>query len=113
MSMSMPTISITIDNQKILLLDNFSNNINQYMNIIDNSIKNKNNVELSILLIDIESSNFHNYEFEYSLGSINMNIKKWVLNNIIYSINCDKTKTNMKNMFNNLYFLFKDEFDKI
>ena len=113
MSMSIPTISITIDNQKILLLNNFSNNINQYMNIIDNSIKNKNNVELSLLLIDIESSNFHKYEFKYSLENININIKKWILNNIMYSINCDETKTNMKNMFNNLYFLFKDEFDKI
>lgn len=113
MSISIPTISITINNQKILLLDNFSNNINQYMNIIDNSIKNKNNVELIVFLIDINSSNFHTYEFEYSSGNLNMSLKKWILNNIIYSINCDETKTNMKNMFNNLYFLFKDEFDKI
>ncbi len=42
------------------------------------------------------TADFHTYVFEYLQGS-KLSPKKWLLNNIIYSITCDETKDNLFN----------------
>ena len=106
MSLIKPTfsISITINNKKILILNNNSINIDEYMEIIKKNINNKNNIELTVFLVDYSSTNYHQYEFEYLLGNKNMTIDKWILTNIMYSIKCDKTKSNIMNEHNSKLF---------
>ena len=53
--------------------------------------------ELKVFILDMNTTNFHTYVFEYIYILDNIQ-----LNNIIYSITCDETKTNMDNLFNEI-----------
>ena len=57
--------------------------------------------ELKVFILDMNTTNFHIYVFEY-LQESKLSPRKWLLNNIIYSITCDETKTNMDNLFNEI-----------
>ncbi len=48
--------------------------------------------ELKVFILDMTTLDFHTYVFEY-LQESKLSPRKWLLNNIIYSIN--ETKTNM------------------
>lgn len=57
--------------------------------------------ELKVFILDMNTTNFHTYVFEY-LQESKLSPRKWLLNNIIYSITCDETKTNMDNLFDEI-----------
>ena len=57
--------------------------------------------ELKVFILDMTTLDFHTYVFEY-LQKSNLSPRKWLLNNIIYSITCDETKINMDNLFNEI-----------
>ena len=44
----------------------------------------------------MNTTNFHTYVFEY-LQESKLSPRKWLLNNIIYSITCNETKDNLFN----------------
>ena len=69
------------------------------------------NCELKVFIIDENTANFHQYVFEY-LPTSKLSSKKWLLNNIIYSIQCDKTQKNMSKMFKDLQFMLLLEYRK-
>ena len=49
---------------------------------------------LIIFVFDNDTTDFHQYEFEYMQDS-GMLPKKWLINNILYSITCKDTVRNM------------------
>jgi hypothetical protein len=57
--------------------------------------------ELKVFIVDMTTADFHTYEFDY-LQESKLSPRKWLLNNIIYSLTCNKTKTNMNNLFNKI-----------
>ena len=61
------------------------------------------NIDMKVFIYDENTANFHQYEFEYTLNS-KLNSKKWLLNNIIYCIQCDKTQQNMSKILKNLKY---------
>jgi hypothetical protein len=62
------------------------------------------NIDMKVFIYDENTTNFHQYEFEYKLNS-KLNSKKWLLNNILYSIKCDKTQQNMSKLLKNLEYI--------
>lgn len=94
------SINITIGIKKIA--------INNYTHpVVLNSIINEltkltiKGCELKVFILDMNTTNFHTYVFEY-LQESKLLPRKWLLNNILYSITCDKTKTNMDKLFNEI-----------
>ena len=57
--------------------------------------------ELKVFILDMNTTNFHTYAFDY-LQESKLSPRKWLLHNIIYSITCDKTKINMSNLFDKI-----------
>jgi hypothetical protein len=89
----MTTVTITINEQKIIITPD-----NDLITIIININKleshTKKGCDMVVFIYDQNTTNFHKYEFDY-LQSSQLNPRKWLLNNILYSITCDKTKNNM------------------
>ena len=85
---------------------------NELINIINSFHEYiKRNYELVVYLYDDDSTNFHQYIFEYMPES-KLSSKKWLLNNIIYSIQCNKTQKNMSKLFINLKCILLNEYYK-
>lgn len=89
-----PSLKIaTFDNNTDYLeLNDFFSSIEQY--IIDG-------VELVTFIFDSDTTNYHKYVFQYSNKS-KYGPKHWLLHNILYSLQCEETKSNMLNKFNEL-----------
>ena len=88
------SISITIGTNKINI--NNQTHYVQLSNYINNLEKNViKGCELTVIIVDAQTGNFHQYVSKLSP-------KKWLLNNISYSLTCDETKKNMDNMFNEI-----------
>jgi hypothetical protein len=100
-------ISIKINNSKIEL-----NNImtkNKVINIIN--IFEKNIIigcDMIIFLFNINTADFDSYTFEYLKSSKN-DKKKWLINNLLYSITCDETRYSMRILFINLKNILYEE----
>ena len=76
-------------------------NKDKLINIIDELVEFViKGCEMKVSIIDINTGNFHCYIFDYLQNSV-LDPKKWLLNNIIYSITCDETKTDMNGLFDN------------
>ena len=94
------SITITIGIKKIAIN-------NQTHPVVLNGIINEltkltiKGCELKVFILDMTTSDFHTYVFEY-LQESKLSPRKWLLNNIIYSLTCNKTKTNMNNLFNKI-----------
>ena len=105
------SISIKIGTKKIIIYNQMhylilNNLINEFeKNIIKGC-------ELTISIFDKNTTNFHIYIFEYLSDSILLPIK-WLLNNILYSITCDKTNQNMSGIFNCLVGLLRQKYDSL
>jgi hypothetical protein len=85
---------------------------NELINIINSFHEYiKRNYELVVYLYDDDSTNFHQYIFEYMPES-KLSSKKWLLNNIIYSIQCNQTQKNMSKLFINLKCILLNEYHK-
>ena len=52
--------------------------------------------ELKVFILDMTTLDFHTYVFDY-LQESKLSPRKWLLNNIIYSITCNETKDNLFN----------------
>ena len=52
--------------------------------------------ELKVFILDMTTSDFHTYVFEY-LQESKLSPIKWLLNNIIYSITCNEIKDKLFN----------------
>jgi hypothetical protein len=101
------SINITITNKKKITINNQMNR-DELINIIEELVKSTmKECEMQVLIIDINTGNFHEYTFDY-LQESPLFPKKWLLNNIIYSITCDETKTNINGLFDeNLHVLWQ------
>jgi hypothetical protein len=77
------SISITIGNKKIAI-NNQTHPVE--LNGIINELTIKG-CELKVFILDMNTTNFHTYVFEY-LQESKLLPRKWLLNNIIYSITC-------------------------
>ena len=69
----------------------------------------KRNYELVVFLYNDDNTDFHQYVFEY-MSKSKLSSKKWLLNNIIYSIQCNKTQQNMSKLFINLKCILLNEY---
>lgn len=67
--------------------------------------------ELIVFICDPDSSNFHKYEFEY-LSNSKLSPKKWLLNSILYSLNNEKTRIDMNNLFDDIFIELNNEYEK-
>jgi len=101
--LSIRTKSVKIN--EFILEDELINIINEFHEYI------KRNDELIVFLYDDDSTNFHKYIFEYMPES-KLSSKKWLLNNIIYSIQCNETQKNMSKLFINLKCILLNEYHK-
>ena len=61
-----------------------------------------------IVSIFVNAMYFHMYEFEY-LACSKLTPKKWIINNILWSLTCDETKQDTDNIFNRLIKLLYPE----
>ena len=95
---------------KSMIIDNNTLNIITHIDEIEEYLKKEK--ELTVFLYDDNTTNFHKYEFEYSSNS-KLFPRKWILNNILYSLSCDKTRKDMKYLFNRVIILLSDEFEKL
>ena len=62
--------------------------------------------ELKVFILDMTTLDFHTYLFDY-LQKSKLSPRKWLLNNIIYSITCNETKDNL---FNEILHLLRYEY---
>jgi len=99
------TIEITLikrnteKNKYILNNNTTEENIENVINELEEFIIK--NCDLIIFILDNSTTNFHKYEFEYNEKS-KLFPRKWLLNNILYALTCDKTQTNMASLFNTI-----------
>jgi len=85
---------------KLILNNNTTEeNINNVINKLEELLIK--NCDLIIFILHNSTTNFHKYEFEFT-GKSKLFPRKWLLNNILYSLTCDKTQTNMTSLFNNI-----------
>ena len=102
------SISITINTQ-IIIIHNHTENVLSHIYKLKDEIKEGS--ELIIFICDSESANFHKYEFDY-LPSSRLSPKKWLLNSVLYSLNNDKTKANIRELFNDILIELNYEYNK-
>jgi len=102
------SISITINTQIIIIHNNTENVLSHIYKLESQTIKG---CELIIFICDSESANFHKYEFDY-LPSSRLSPKKWLLNSVLYSLNNDKTKANIRELFNDILIELNYEYNK-
>jgi len=102
------SISITINTQ-IIIIHNHTENVLSHIYKLKDEIKEGS--ELIIFICDSESANFHKYEFDY-LPSSRLSPKKWLLNSVLYSLNNDKTKANIRELFNDILIELNNEYNK-
>ena len=102
------SISITINTQ-IIIIHNHTENVLSHIYKLKDEIKEGS--ELIIFICDSESANFHKYEFDY-LPSYKLSPKKWLLNSVLYSLNNDKTKANIRKLFNDILIELNNEYNK-
>jgi hypothetical protein len=102
------SITITIGTQTIII-HNHTQNILSHIYKLES--QTKKGCELIIFICDSESVNFHRYEFDY-LSSSKLSPKKWLLNNVLYSVSCDKTRADMKDLFNDILIELSNEYNK-
>jgi hypothetical protein len=97
------SITITIGIKKIAINNQtYPVNLNGIINELTKlTIKG---CELKVFILDMNTTNFHTYVFEY-LQESKLSPRKWLLNNIIYSITCNETKDNLFTVFINFCFL--------
>ena len=82
-------ITFTINDTKLKIATYVNDSVK---NIIDNlETVVKRECELKVFIYDTDSTNFHYYNFEYSKES-ELVPRKWLLNNILYSITCGESK---------------------
>ena len=104
------SVSITVKFKKITIT-NKSENIIENINEIEQYTKR--GCELTVFIFDPDSSNFHQYVFDY-LDSSKLLPRKWLLNNILYSLTCDETKKNIEERsFNNILFKLRTEYNNL
>jgi hypothetical protein len=100
----MSSMTITIGNNKISLnSDMTNNNVNNIINGFENYVIR--GCELSVLLVDNDTLDFHKYVFDY-LSSSKLGPKKWLLNNIIYSIQQEPA-------FTHIGYKLRGEYDRL
>ena len=102
------SITIIIGTQSILI-HNHTQNVLSCIYKLKDEIKEGS--ELIIFICDPETSNFHKYEFDYSLN-LKLSPKKWLLNSLLYSLNSDKTRIDMKDLFNDILIELNNEYNK-
>ncbi|MCJ7636032.1 MAG: hypothetical protein MUO21_00930, partial [Nitrososphaeraceae archaeon] len=83
--------------------------LNDYINDLEKLIIK--GCELTVFLFDVNTTNFHQYEFDY-LSNSKLSPRKWLLNNMLYSITCVETRENMDGMFNEILGLLHLMFTK-
>lgn len=102
------SISITINTQIIIIHNNTENVLSHIYKLKDEI---KEGSELIIFICDSGSSIFYKYEFDY-LPNSKLSPKKWLLNSVLYSLNSDKTKANIRELFNDILIQLNYEYNK-
>ena len=85
-------------------------NIVKYIDVLETSIIEGS--ELSVFLYDPKTTNFHLYEYEYSIDS-EQTPRFWIINNIFTSITCSNTTVNMEGLFDDVKAFLKIEYGKL
>ena len=102
------SITITIGTNSILIHNHTQNVLSQIYKLKDEI---KEGSELIIFICNPETTYFYKYEFDY-LPNSKLSPKKWLLNSILYSLNSDKTRTDMKDLFNDILIELNNEYNK-
>lgn len=103
-------IIIKNDSSKAIIISDNMPNVMDYINTLEpHTFKGS---ELRISIIDVRTGNFHIYDFEY-LRQSKLSPRKWLLNNILYSITCDDTEENFSKSFDNICKLMLVEYNKL
>lgn len=85
-------------------------NIVKYIDAFETSIIEGS--ELSVFLYDPETTNFHLYEYEYSVDS-EQTPRFWMINNILASITCRDTTINMEGLFDDVKAFLEIQYGKL
>jgi hypothetical protein len=102
------SISVTIGTKTIMIFNHTQNVVSHIYKLKDEVTKG---CELIIFICDSDTTNFHKYEFDY-LPSSKLSPKKWLLNNILFSLTNEKTKELMKDLFNDVLIELNSEYNK-
>lgn len=88
------SITITVENNKKIFTNDNAEDIITYIDETEKYIKN--GFEINIRIFNPDTTDFHIYEFEYKTTSP-LTPRKWILNNILYSLCCKETLKIMPN----------------
>ena len=93
-------INISVDSTT-LCIDNHTEDEDLYNSIDELETYVVHGCSLTVYIVDKNTLNYHMYVFDY-LPTSKLRPRKWLLNNILYSLVCDDTKKNMTNIFDNI-----------